>query len=159
VNGESVPASAPGSYLQIRREWRRGDRVELELAMPATLLACDPRVAENRGSVALQRGPLGYCLESPDNPDLDVYDARVRVGVDGGPVDLHVEPHPDLPGGITLLHLAGAVAAEPPVPGPLYLPVAEQSEPSLRDAILTAIPYYAWANRGPARMTVWMRKG
>lgn len=169
VNGQRVGEGAPGTDLPIHREWRAGDRVELTLAMPATLLTCDPRVPENRGSVALQRGPLVYCLESPDNAGIDVYDVRVSVDGRGAPVDLTVEHRVDLVRsterseeasmhGVTRLRFAGAATASPPPPGPLYRPLGEAARPPLRDVSLTAIPYYAWANRGPSRMTVWMRK-
>lgn len=157
VNDEAAVTGRPGSYLELKREWRPGDRVVLELAMPPTLLACNPRVWENRGSVALQRGPLLYCLESVDNPGLDVYDARVTVGADGGPADFRAEPRVDLLGGVTRLRFAGAVSEPPIAHGPLYVPVSQRREPALRDVTLTAIPYYAWANRGPSRMTVWIR--
>jgi DUF1680 family protein len=158
VNGERVAegGSSPGE-LAIRREWGVGDRVSLSLSMPATLLTCDPRVPENRGSVALQRGPLIYCLEAPDNPGIDVFEARVAAGADSAPRDLVLEPRADLLGGLTRLRFAGAVPATEPSPGPLYRPLARQEHVALRDTTLTAIPYYAWANRGPARMTVWMR--
>jgi hypothetical protein len=150
--------ATPGSYLEIRREWRPGDRVALELEMPATLVACDPRVTENRGSVALQRGPLVYCLEAPDNPGIDVYEARVRAGEDGAPVEPVVEHRADLLGGVTTLSLAAATPVEAARPRPLYASLGAVAPEPLRARRVTAIPYYAWANRGPARMTVWMRR-
>jgi DUF1680 family protein len=158
VNGAHAAEGAPGTALAIRREWRAGDQVELTLPMSATLLACDPRVPENRGSVALQRGPLVYCLEAPDNPGIDVYDARVRAEANSAPLDLVAEHRADLLGGVTRLRFAGRASAAPPPPGPLYRPLRERQDPELRDVTLTAIPYYAWANRGPAGMTVWMRR-
>jgi DUF1680 family protein len=148
----------PGSYTEIRREWRAGDRVVLALEMPATLIECDPRVAENRGSVALQRGPLVYCLEAPDNPGIDVYEARVIAGADGAPVDVADEHRVDLLGGVTTLSLAAATPLQAAGPRPLYAPLGAVPPETLRDGRVTAIPYYAWANRGPARMTVWMRR-
>ena len=80
VNG--APWSArpvPGEYLEIRGRWSDGDLVVIDLDVRPALVACNPRVAENRGSVALRRGPLVYCVESTDNPDVDPLDAGLCV--------------------------------------------------------------------------------
>jgi hypothetical protein len=158
VNGQPVGAPTPGSYLEIRREWQPGDRVELDLAMPPTLMACDPRVPENRGSVALQRGPLVYCLEAIDHPGADVYDVRLKIAADGTPAGATEEHRADLLGGVTVMRMEGAAPADSARQGRLYCPVRERSPVSLRDIAVTAIPYYAWANRGPSRMTVWIQE-
>lgn len=71
VNDEMLPAVDTDGYLKIQREWRRGDKVTLWLDMPAELVAADPRVKENTGKGAVQRGPLVYCLEQADNGSLD----------------------------------------------------------------------------------------
>ncbi len=72
VNGETVPAvKKEDGYLGIERKWKKGDQVSLWLDMPAGLVAADPRVKENLGKRAVQRGPLVYCLEQEDNTDLD----------------------------------------------------------------------------------------
>jgi DUF1680 family protein len=157
-SGQPIGTPAPGSYLEIRREWRDGDRVEIDLAMPPTLLACDPRVPENRGSVALQRGPLVYCLEAIDHPGVDVYDVRLKIAPDGAPLGAAQEHHADLLGGVTVVRMAGAAPSESARQGPLYVPLRERAPLSLRDVAVTAVPYYAWANRGPSRMAVWMQR-
>lgn len=66
-NGQAtgIPVT-PGRYLALRRVWQPGDRVELRLPLSPVAMACHPRAAENRGSVAVQRGPLVYCLEAVD---------------------------------------------------------------------------------------------
>ncbi|MFA5785427.1 MAG: beta-L-arabinofuranosidase domain-containing protein [Actinomycetota bacterium] len=140
-------AVIPGSYLAIRRRWEGGERVTLQLQMEPFFVACNPRVAENRGSLAIQRGPLIYCLEGPDNPGVNVLDALVD---DSTP--LAAEYRPDLLGGLTAVTARGLVPTEPW--GPLYRPLAERHRRT-REVTLTAIPYYAWGNRGISTMTVW----
>ncbi|HEX6710399.1 MAG TPA: glycoside hydrolase family 127 protein, partial [Rubrobacter sp.] len=72
VNGEPVGrAICPCSYLEIRRAWRPGDTVSLHLPMPVRRVECHPYVAENNGRVALMRGPILYCVEQADNPNVD----------------------------------------------------------------------------------------
>ena len=72
VNGQMIPAvKKEDGYLSIDRKWKRGDKVSLWLEMPTELVAADPRVKENTGKRAVQRGPLVYCLEQIDNADLD----------------------------------------------------------------------------------------
>lgn len=117
--------------------------------MPAVAVACHPRAAENRASAALQRGPLVYCLEAHDNPGVSVLDALLDP--EG---EVVAEHRPDLLGGITLLRAGGAVPLQPE--GPLYF-AWRRGRPGLRRATLSATPYYAWNNRGPCAMTVWMQ--
>lgn len=72
VNGKAVPAVAgKDGYLTVSRQWKKGDRVSLLLDMPAGLVASDPRVKENTGKRAVQRGPLVYCLEQADNREME----------------------------------------------------------------------------------------
>ncbi len=149
VNGQPVTAAVePGRYLALGRVWQAGDRVHLSLGMRPVVMACHPRVAENRCSVALQRGPIVYCLEAHDNPGFSVLDAMLDP--DG---EIVAEYRPALLGGVTVLRAAGAVPTQREMP--LYRPW-RRSHPSTRPVTLTAIPYYAWNNRGPCAMTVWM---
>lgn len=149
INGRPVPETLqPGSYLALRRLWRPGDRVQLSLPMPPMVLRSHPRYAENRGNLALQRGPLVYCVEANDNPGLDL----LAAGLDPR-ASIAAVHRPELLGGVTVLTLPGLVALEPP--DALYRPWQAGPGPSA-PAQLTAIPYYAWNNRGPGAMTVWL---
>ena len=75
VNGESVDAElSPGSYANLRRTWRPGDTINMDLPMPVRRIECHPYVTENSGRVALMRGPLLYCAEQTDNPGVDLRD-------------------------------------------------------------------------------------
>jgi len=147
VNGEDAGVAAtPGSYAAIRRAWKAGDRIELDLPMRVRLIEAHPLVEECRGEVAVMRGPIVYCLESPDLPK------GVRLDQIALPADVELTPHhdPKLLGGVTVLEgqavvrgLSDALYAEP--------------KPDRRDrAAIRLVPYYAWANRGVSEMAVWL---
>jgi DUF1680 family protein len=153
INGQpSGPEPVPGTYLELERDWQVGDLVQIQLDMGPQLMESDPRVPGNRGSLAIQRGPLVYCVESPDNPEVDLFEARI----DPAQVP-HCKRRPDLLGGVIAIEVAGRVPLRESERAPLYRAIGSRPDPPMRPVTLTAIPYYAWANRGPAQMTVWMR--
>lgn len=101
VNGEPLETEPVKGYVRIKRNWRQGDVVALELQMPVRLVKADDRVAANRGKVAVERGPLVYCLEEVD-ADRPLDEIRVR------PEDeFQLEFNPGLLGGIYSLTSAG----------------------------------------------------
>lgn len=144
VNGEPVKASLRDGYLYLRREWKQGDRVELRFDMPVRRLHAHPSVRDCAGKAALARGPIVYCLESADNsaPLSGLY---LSGTVEALPFD------ESLLGGVVALKAEGlrrtAGAA-------LY----DSGEPRYEPVVLTAIPYYAWANRGLGEMSVWINE-
>ncbi len=155
INGQpAAVALSPGTYAEIYRTWQRGDAVHLRLPMPVRRTECHPYVAENRGRVALLRGPLLYCLEGADHPGLDLRDLILPADA-----SLAVQFRPDLLGGTVILRgLARLAPPDDGWTGRLYRTAG--SHPSRPDggAIeVTAIPYYAWANRQPGPMQVWLR--
>ncbi len=151
VSGEHGDAEqlVPGTYSVVRRTWKRGDKVVLGLRMEPRAIACNPRVAENRGAIALHRGPIVYCFEGVDNPGVDV----LAVAVD--PATFRAVRRPDLLDGVVALDGEGSQPADGG--GPLYRPVGA-ALPEQVPAAVTAIPYFAWANRGLHPMTVWARQ-
>ncbi len=146
----------PGTYVEIRRDWRPGDVVRLMLPMPMRSIECHPYVAENRGRVAIMRGPLLYCIEQADHPEYDPRDVVL-------PADATFTPEfrDDLLGGVTVLRSRAEVRALPSAwSEPLYRTVQSSrpiNEPQGRKVEITAIPYFAWANREAGRMQVWLR--
>jgi hypothetical protein len=137
VNGKPAESlELTNGYATIRREWRPGDFIEARMAMPVQRVRADERVEADRGRVALQRGPVVYCLESLDNG------GRVSDMFLPSDAPITTAARPDLLGGVTVLHAKGR-----------RLP-ADSGNPE--EAVLTAIPYYANANRGPAEMKVWI---
>ncbi len=157
VNG--VPAGAdlrPGTYAELRREWRTGDVVELDLPMTVRRVVGHPRVTATHGRVALARGPLVYCLEGVDHPGVDVRDLELPSSA-----ELRAERAAGLLGGVTIVR--GQAVSAPPDDwdGRLYRRQGEdvQGGAARRPVPFVAIPYYAWANRAPGPMQVWMRAG
>jgi DUF1680 family protein len=143
VNGEPVALRLEKGYARISRNWRGGDVVQLELPMPVRRVAAIDSVEADRGRVALQRGPIVYCVEWPDQPDGQV---RNLLVTDDAALEAVFEP--DLLHGVTVIH--GAARA--------YRKVPESDELSSSEVPLTAIPYYAWAHRGPGEMSVWLAR-
>ena len=140
VNGERRAASSPKGLCQPRSPMEAGDVVELNLPMPVRRVVANEQVAADRGRVALQRGPIVYAAEWPDNPD-----GRVRNLLLTDTSTLKSEYRPELLNGVAIV-MGKAVA----------LAYAAQGNVTKKEQEFTAIPYYAWANRGPGQMAVWI---
>jgi DUF1680 family protein len=155
VNGEaSGEALTSGSYAEIRREWKAGDTVRLSLPMPVRQIECHPNVAENIGRVALMRGPLLYCVEAADNPGAHPQEIILPENA-----ELKAEWRAGLLGGVVALKVQAEIT--PPDSGwdsRLYRTV-RKSDVQTENREITAIPYYAWANREAGAMRVWVGKG
>jgi len=135
-------------YARIERQWRGGERVELALPMPVERVYAHPNVEADAGLVALQRGPLVYCLEEADNPV-----ALHRVAL---PREASLSAHmdEDLLGGATVVTAQASIADDTGWNGTLYRP----EPPTARPLSITAVPYHAWDNRGQGQMRVWLRE-
>lgn len=140
VNGHAVAIALDKGYAALRRAWRPGDRIELSLPMPVRRVVAHDRVGADKGRVALQRGPIVYAAEWPDNPK-----GHVRNLVLPDAAKLEAAFQPDLLNGVTVVK-GSAVALAKEADGR----VARTEQP------FTAIPYYAWANRGRGEMVVWV---
>jgi hypothetical protein len=141
VNGKEVNWEAEKGYARINRTWNPGDRVELYLPMPVRRVLSHPEVAANRDRVALQRGPVVFCAEWPDNKGL----ARNLVLPDDA--ELQSKFRPDMFDGVQVI--TGKVPA-----------LMEEPDGSLSEfkQDFCAIPYYAWAHRGKGEMMVWLAR-
>lgn len=149
VNGRALSPELVRGYARLSREWRPGDVVTLELPMPVERIECDPRVAGNAGRVALQRGPLVYCLEGVDNP-AGVFSLALPPES-----ELAAEHRPELLGGVTVLRGAALRRGREDWAGALYRPCPPRPVATTR-AELTAVPYCVWDNRAPGEMVVWL---
>lgn len=153
VNGSAAqPEPKAGEYYEIRRRWQAGDTVRLEFDMKPRLVTANPLVREDVGRVAVERGPLVYCLEQPDQPGVSLFD--VSLLADGSPFASAFRS--DLLGGVEVLEHAGVVTQKPLSNEPLYLAFPNKAEQPSKEITLNFIPYYAWANRGPSSMEVWV---
>jgi uncharacterized protein len=140
VNGKPVPLVVEKGFAPIRRTWRKGDVITLNLPMPIRRVLCDRRVAANRGRVALERGPIVFCAEWPDNQ------GRTRNIVLHDEAPLAAVHRPDLLGGVTVLEGTARV----------ILFDADSGDRVVREQPFTAIPYHVWAHRGTGEMAVWL---
>ena len=137
-------------YAHIPRLWRRGDRVLLSLPMPAERVYADPRVEAAHGKVAVRKGPVVYCLEEADNGPF-LHTAVLPRGV-----HLDSTLRSDILGGVVVVSGRGRVWDGAAPPAQLYRMDGASSALVSKDLIF--IPYYAWANRQPGEMTVWVRE-
>jgi DUF1680 family protein len=153
VNGEAVESPVPGTYAAVARDWKPGDAVELILPMPVRRIVANPRAASLAGRVALMRGPLVYCFEQTDNT-VDVRDIRIPPSA-----QFEASFDPDLLGGVVTLRGNAVIERDPAWDGRLYRDAADLGEGPRPEASVTAIPYYAWANREPGAMTAWPLRG
>jgi DUF1680 family protein len=155
VNAKSVEGVKSGEYLAIHRRWSPGDSVTLNFPMASEVIASNPRVADNLGRVAVQRGPIVYCMEQLDQQSAADFSKVWIVANSKSLNTFEMEYKAGLLDGITVLHHGGAVNESASNQDPLYAP-ANPNPPSKQSTDLTLIPYYAWANRKPAAMQVWI---
>ncbi|RLE88272.1 MAG: glycoside hydrolase family 127 protein [Thermoprotei archaeon] len=141
----------PGSYLKIERDWHYGDTIEVLMSMKPTLIVSHPHVLGNTDRVAIKRGPIVYCLEHIDNPDFDVWDIVIPPDI-----QLKEEFRSELLNGIVVVRGRAFVIDSKRWENRLYLPLKNMPL-ELRKVEFRAIPYYAWANREPGPMIVWLR--
>jgi DUF1680 family protein len=147
LNGKPLQPQVEEGYAVFRRRWTNGDVIEANFPMKAHLLEANPNVLEDRGRVALSRGPFIYCFEGADNQvDLDRiilprtaqfqsrYDARLN--------------------GVDVLSTEAVVSGAPAWAGDLYRPVKPAQQQSA--ATVEAVPYCVWNNRGAGKMAVWV---
>ena len=133
VNGQTTdPSPRDDGYVHLQRSWEAGDVVEVDLPMPVHRVYAHEKVKDDQGKVALMRGPIVYCLESVDHPGVDLS----RLALPRGS-DLSAEHRAELLGGVTAVQGKAFADGQRPI-------------------TLTAVPYYAWQNRGIHGMIVWV---
>ena len=146
VNGKAVESMAPANaeqfpdgYLNITRKWKKGDKIQLHLDMEPRIVRANNKVEADRGMVAIERGPLVYCAEHPDN-NFDIFSTLINQ-----------EPKFTLGKG----EIAGTsvVTIKTDVQ---TLDFNKQGKLTTKDETLTLIPYYAWCHRGSGKMRVWL---
>jgi hypothetical protein len=134
VNGQTAdPSPRDDGYVHLQRRWKAGDVVELDLPMPVHRVYAHEKVQDDQGKVALMRGPIVYCLEAVDHPGVDLSGLALPRET-----DLRAEHRAGLLGGVTVLQGRALADGQRPI-------------------TLTAVPYYAWQNRGIHEMIVWIR--
>jgi uncharacterized protein len=140
VNGKPEPYITELGYAVIRRKWKKGDRISFNIPMEVRTIVSHPSLKQNENRVALQYGPMVYCVEGKDNsqtaynfimPDTAVYSVRFR---------------PDLLGGMNQISFDANILQAS----------SDKKSVTVVKKTITAIPYYGWNNRGPGEMQVWL---
>ena len=154
INDKPLKFDMPpqNGYVMITRTWYPGDKVELHLAMPVQTIWAHPGVRQMQGRLALQRGPVVYCLEGVDNGNIGLD----RITLDPAQVaQFTTEYQPALLGGVAVLRGTGNVINDSNWnSATLY----RRNQPSATNAVaVTAVPYCTWDNRAPGEMRVWFR--
>ncbi len=148
MNGEAAQGETIKGYLHLHRQWQEGDVITLHLPMTIRRVYANPLVRHAAGKVAIQRGPLVYCLEEADNgaelhslslPKTSVFRELQGVGVLKGKVLLQVEG----------LRVPTALEEKP-----LYS--FDNRQTAAEKQTLTFIPWFSWANRGEGEMRIWV---
>lgn len=141
LNGQPVHYTMEKGYAVIERAWKKGDQLEVLFPMEVQRIVTNEKVKADLNRFALSRGPVVYCLEGPDNKDSVVQNIVVDQN---SPVQALYKP--DLLRGVTVLEMQGSSTKR-----------QLNSETLLKSSQpVVAIPYYAWANRGPGEMEVWI---
>ncbi|XOV92422.1 MAG: glycoside hydrolase family 127 protein [Bacteroidota bacterium] len=131
VNGELIEEPEyENGFIKLTRSWKDGDQVQVQLPMKINYIVGDPRIESTQGKLVLSRGPFIYCLEQVDNTTF--FSDSSAVVQEG----FSAEFDPELLGGIVKLKGKAVLNSE--------------------ELDVTAIPYYAWSNRGQGKMEVWL---
>ena len=146
VNGQPVKAELTKGYLNINRQWKKGDVVSIHFDMPVRTVKANGHVVDDRGRVAVERGPLVYCAEGADNKDFSIFNFLMPRQP-----RFNVAEHT-----ITTKQSAQTFSVKAITVAGQSVDQNAQGEASVKAATLTMIPYYAWNHRGPGLMEVWM---
>jgi uncharacterized protein len=141
VNGKKVPYVLKNGYAIFDRKWKRGDQIQINLDMSVRKVLSNQNITTNKNKMALERGPLVYCLEGTDN----VNNAVLNIVMDKS-AEVTPEFRPNMLNGVTVLKSKGTSYKEK-VDG-------KGLDATFQDVV--AIPYYSWANRGNTEMQVWV---
>lgn len=150
LNSTTITPTVERGYACIHRQWQPGDTVEIDLSMPVVQVAAHPEIPQDTGRIALQRGPVVYCVEGLDNTESV---ARLVVPPD---TDFQVRFEPELLHGVVVLEGEALGVDEVCWQHSLYQPATAIS---YHPTTLRAIPYATWDNRTPGEMAVWLLRG
>lgn len=139
VNGLEVNSELEQGYFTVNRKWKKGDKVEIHFDMDVRTVRANNKVEADRGRIAIERGPVVYCAEWPDN-DFNV----LNILVNRSP-EFEVVSRPDLLCGIDQIRTQAQT-----------LEYDDKGRLTVKDHMLTLIPYYAWCHRGSGNMAVWL---
>lgn len=139
---------APNSYITLDRQWKKGDRIVLDMEMKTRLVASNPLVEESRGEVAVKRGPLVYCLEQQDiEGGVDIDNIMIPMNATFTPVDVEIAGSK-----MKALDVVAKYVPEEAWDGTLY----RELNTDMKDVKIRLIPHYAYGNRGLQDFSIFM---
>ena len=150
VNGREVASSPADGWWVVGREWQNGDEVVLLLPLQPRYTTADSRLDAARGTVALEYGPLVYCLEAVDNPSHRLDDITIDTSTTA-----EVVPGEGILAGVATIRTMGHVRARDSSWWP-YRPATARSAETREPTMLNAVPYYTWGNRAQGAMRIWV---
>lgn len=145
VNGQPVSGNLEKGYLVISRPWKKGDVVSVHFDMPVRTITAHEKVKADEGRVAVERGPLVYCAEGADNQGFSIFNFLMPQQPQFTVSDQQINGKRDVNFSVKAISVKGKAVEQD-----------AQGNPTVKDATLTMIPYYAWNHRGPGLMEVWM---
>jgi len=149
VNGKAADVKlVSGQYAELNNSWKKGDKLELTLDMPAKLMASNPLVEETRNQVSVKRGPVVYCLESKDIP------AGTKLADIAVPASIKLTPKEVTIDNSRMMSLEGQAICTPS--GDWSNSLYKEIPADVKKVSVSFVPYYAWGNRGKADMEVWV---
>ena len=150
VNGQPVDSELENGYFVINRKWKKGDVVRIHLDMPIRTVVASSRVADDRGRIAVERGPLVYCTEWADNREINPHHLLLsrQAQFDVQP-DYTIE-NKEADGKTFHVTAITAKAQE--------ASIADDGKLAVKDVAIKLIPYYAWNHRGAGKMDVWLAR-
>jgi DUF1680 family protein len=149
INNKPPNILTSGAYAELRRVWKSGDFVDLDLPMTTELIEANPLVEEALNQIAIKRGPVVYCVESADLLK-GVHPTEVFIPAN---MELRARYDSRLLGGVVVIEGDPLRRRAGDWNGKLYREVLSSASEPIH---LRMIPYFAWANRGASEMTVWL---
>ena len=145
VNGQPVNGQLEKGYLSISRQWKKGDVVTIHFDMPVRTVKANAAVKDDRGRIAVERGPLVYCAEGADNTGFSIFNFLMPRQPRFTVADREIKGLRDVNFSVKAIQVEGQA-----------VDTDSKGELTTKSAILTMIPYYAWNHRGAGLMEVWM---
>ena len=145
VNGQSVNGQLVNGYLSVNRQWKKGDVVTIHFDMPVRTVKANMHVTDDRGRIAVERGPLVYCAEGADNAGFSIFNFLMPLRPRFSVAEHEIKGLRDVNFSVKAIEVDGQVVETNP-----------RGEALVKAAKLTMIPYYAWNHRGAGLMEVWM---
>ena len=145
VNGQPVDGQLENGYVVIDRVWKKGDVVTIHFDMPVRTVKANYRVTDDRGRIAVERGPLVYCAEGVDNPSFSIFDFLMPRQPRFSVIDHEIKGSREVNFSVKAVEVDGEAIS-----------IDDEGHAQVVPACLVMVPYYAWNHRGPGLMEVWL---